>query len=296
MKGKVTIIGGAGFLGSHIADVLHESGYQTTIFDRKESNWNNGNHLSVLGSILDKEDVHRALNGADYVYHLAGIADINESVENPRDTVETNIIGSVNVIEECLKQKIKRLVFASTVYVYSQKGSFYRVSKQAVEHLLEAYRESHGLEYTVLRYGSLYGPRAQAWNGLKRYISEMVKGHRIIYQGDGNERREYIHVLDAARLSMSALAEKYRNKCLILTGTQVLTSRQLLQMIKEILGKDIQVQYQTDGSDVHHYGLTPYRFSPKEGIKVVPNEFYDLGQGILDLIEEVYQESGNGRL
>jgi UDP-glucose 4-epimerase len=289
MKGKVVVIGGSGFLGSHLADTLSESGYHVVIFDKIHSPWQRDDQEMVVGDILNEEHLSETMKGAEFVYHLAGIADIDEAASKPMKTIEANIIGSTKVIEACLVNKIKRFVFASTVYVYSQQGSFYRVSKQTVELLLESYHEAFGLNYTILRYGSLYGPRAQKWNGLKKYISQAVRDKKIKYPGTGNEKREYIHVRDAARLSVDVLAPRYANKCLTLTGTQVLTSKELLEMIKEIIGKEIEIEFRQDLKDPNHYNLTPYRFTPREARKIIPNEFFDLGQGILDLIEEIYK-------
>ena len=292
MKDKVVVIGGSGFLGSHLADALAEAGYAVSIFDVRQSPWLRQDQEMILGDIRDEEALRDCIAGARYVYHLAGIADIGEAARSPRVTVEHNIIGSTAVLQSCLQAKVERILFASTLYVYSQQGSFYRVSKQAVELLIEAYHERFGLEYTILRYGSLYGPRAQEWNGLKRYVTQAVRQGRIDYPGTGEERREYIHVIDAARLSVEALSPDYANQRLTLTGTQILNSGELLRMIQEILGGKVEITFSPEQRNPEHYELTPYRFTPRVARKIVPNAFVDIGQGILDLVEEVYQENG----
>jgi len=292
MKDKVLVIGGSGFLGSHLADALSEAGYAVSIFDVRHSPWLRPAQEMILGDIRDEEALDRCIAGARYVYHLAGIADIGEAARSPKVTVEHNIIGSTAVLQSCLQAKVERILFASTLYVYSKQGSFYRVSKQAVELLIEAYHERFGLEYTILRYGSLYGPRAQEWNGLKRYVTQAVREGRIDYPGTGEERREYIHVKDAARLSVDALAPDYANQCLTLTGTQILNSRELLNMVQEILGGKVELSFNPEQRNPEHYEMTPYRFTPRVARKIVPNVFVDIGQGILDLVEEVYLEDG----
>ena len=294
MKENVLVIGGAGFLGSHLADELTESGYNVTIFDYKPSPWQQKNQKMIIGNILDEDSLEEALAGQDYVYHMAGIADIGEAALQPKNTIRTNILGTNNVIEACLAGNIRRLLFASTVYVYSQQGSFYRVTKQAAELILENYHEAFGLNYTILRYGSLYGPRSQSWNGINKYISQAVRDKKIIYNGTGEERREYIHVRDAAKLSIQALKKAYENKSLTLTGTQSFSSRELMLMIQEIMGQKVNIIFDNDRKDPNHYDLTPYRFSPKVAWKIVPTDFYDLGQGILDLVEEIYRKNNNG--
>jgi UDP-glucose 4-epimerase len=292
MKEKVVVIGGSGFLGSHLADALTVAGYAVAIFDARRSLWLKRDQQMVLGDIQNEEQLSRCMAGARYVYHLAGIADIGEAARSPKATVEQNIIGSTVVLECCLRAKVERLLYASTLYVYSRQGSFYRVSKQAVELLIEAYHERYGLQYTILRYGSLYGPRAQEWNGLKRYVTQAVREGRIDYPGTGEERREYIHVKDAARLSVEALGPEQANQCITLTGTQILNSNELLRMIQEIMGGKIEIEFNPEQRDPEHYEMTPYRFTPRMARKMVPNVFVDIGQGILDLVEEVYLQNG----
>jgi len=291
-KEKVVVIGGAGFLGSHIADELTGQGYQVTVFDLRPSAWLQPGQEMVVGDVFNQATLQECMEGAKYVFHLAAVADIGHAVKSPKSTIEHNIIGSVNVIEACLATNVERLLFASTVYVYSQKGSFYRVSKQAVEAILENYSTEYGLSYTTLRYGSLYGPRAQNWNGIRRFVSQAVREGRVTYPGSGQEKREYIHVKDAAKLSLKAMAAEYRNRCLTITGTQVMTTRELLLMIREIIGHDVELEFSPAGEEYNqfHYSLTPYRYTPKAGHKIVPNEFVDLGQGILGLIEEEYEK------
>jgi UDP-glucose 4-epimerase len=292
MKEKVVVLGGSGFLGSHLADVLAEAGYAVSIFDVCPSPWLRPDQEMVVGDIRNEEALRGCISGARYVYHLAGIADIGQAARSPQTVVEHNIIGSTAVLESCLHAEVERVLFASTLYVYSKQGSFYRVSKQAVELLIEAYHEGFGLEYTILRYGSLYGPRAQEWNGLKRYVTQAIKEGRIDYPGTGEERREYIHVIDAALLSVAALAPDYANQCLTLTGTQILNSGELLRMIQEILGGKVEINLNPEQRNPEHYEMTPYRFTPRVARKIVPNVFVDIGQGILDLVEEVFLVNG----
>ena len=297
MKDKVVVIGGAGFLGSHLADELSDAGYRTVIYDRVRSRWLRPDQEMVQGEISDQGRLAQALKGARFVYHLAGIAEIAEASESPLKTIETNILGSTHVIEACVQEKVERFLFASTVYVYSDKGSFYRVTKQATELILEAYAEQYGFAYTFLRYGSLYGPRAQPWNGLKDYVRQGVRQGCIVYPGSGQERREYIHVKDAARLSVEALTLSQGNDCLTITGAQIMTTAEMLAMIAEISGSKIDIRYDlaADTSPGSHYTHTPYRYTPKQGRKVVPQSFIDIGQGILELIQEAHQDDPENR-
>ncbi|MGE4504710.1 MAG: NAD-dependent epimerase/dehydratase family protein [Desulfovibrionaceae bacterium] len=290
-RDEVIVFGGSGFLGSHLADILDESGYKVTIFDRSDSPWRKKSQNIIIGDILNAETVNEAIKGKRFVFHLAGIADIGEAAGRPKETLTCNMLGSINILEACVTQGVERLLFASTVYVYSEKGSFYRVSKQSTELIIEAYAAQFGIGYTILRYGSLYGPRAQEWNGLKRYVTEAVCNAKVVYPGTGEERREYIHVLDAARLSVNALDPEFRNQCLTLTGAQIMTTSEMLHIIREVLGREVTIEFSTSRESYTnaHYGMTPYRYTPKMGRKIIPSTFIDIGQGILQLIEEASQ-------
>ena len=129
-----------------------------------------------------------------YVYNFAGIADLDYGASQPIKSVEQNILATVNMLNLCRKYKIKRFVYASTIYVYSSKGGFYRCSKQAAENYIEEFNKKFKINYTILRYGSLYGPGASPNNGLSKIILNSIKRKKIIYEGGPNTIREYIHV------------------------------------------------------------------------------------------------------
>ena len=211
---KVLVIGGSGFLGSHTADELTRQGYRVAVFDRVKSPWLLPEQKMHVGDILDRTALQNAMKDADVVYHFAGVSDITDASNRPFDTINLNVIGTTTVLDAASQLKIKRVIFASTMYVYSPYGSFYRASKQAAETVIEAYHEKFGIEYTILRYGSLYGPRAQGWNGLRRYVRQIIEFGELEYDGTGRERREYIHVKDAARLSVDVLDEAHKNRAI----------------------------------------------------------------------------------
>ncbi|MDA7809237.1 NAD(P)-dependent oxidoreductase [bacterium] len=286
---RVVVFGGSGFLGSHVADALTEKGHDVTIFDLVVSPWCRDNQTMIVGNLLDRDAVSRVLDGADIVYHFGGIADISESRLRPTETLELNIMGTVNILNACVQAKVERFVFASTMYVYNDIGSFYGVSKQCAELVIKQYSNEYDLKYNLLRYGSLYGPRAQSWNGVRKYVEAAVKHKSIEYVGTGMERREYIHVSDAARLSVEILAEDYVNMAITVTGHQVLTSLDLLKMIFEICSIPESIKWiEPSSANQDHYGITPYKYKPIAASKMVPKHYIDLGHGILEVIEEVH--------
>ena len=281
---KITVFGGSGFLGSHICDKLTEAGHEVTIVDLNPSPWLKPSQKMLVGSILDEETVDKAVANADFVFNYAGIADIGEANNRPVDTARLNVVGNVMALEACRRHNVRRYVFASSLYVYGRSGGFYRCSKQACEIYIENYQAMHGLEYTILRYGSLYGPRADNRNAIHRFVHEAMTTGCITYYGAPTALREYVHADDAAQATLEVLDPAYVNQNIIVTGNQPMRVGDLFKMIGEILGKDIEIHYQNDPNS-GHYQITPYAFMPKIGRKLVPPLTVDLGQGILRVME-----------
>lgn len=283
---RVAVFGGSGFLGSHVCDQLSEAGHKVRIFDRVESPWLRDDQEMIIGDIMDSGMVDQAIEGCDAVYNFAVLADLSESLDKPVETVNINVLGNMYVLEACRKYNIQRFMYASTVYVYSREGSFYRCSKQAAEHYVEEYQKVYGLGYTILRYGSLYGPRSGNTNGLYRIVRSALETGKVRYEGSPDALREYIHVEDAARASVAALGEEFHNQSVVLTGQEPMRVFDLLKMLAEILDIQEQVEF-VDSDQVGHYIRTPYAYQPKLGRKYVPPMHVDLGQGLLQLIDEV---------
>jgi len=291
---KIVVTGGAGFLGSHLVDALVERGHAVTVFDRHRSRWLPATAAAmVTGDLLEVDALAAAIAGHDAIYHLAGFADLNAARTRPLDTVHANVVGTVNLLEAARAAGIARFLFASTVYVYSREGGFYRCSKQACETYIEEYGRAFGLGYTVLRYGSLYGPRSDRSNGVYRLLHQALREGRIAYTGRPDDIREYIHVEDAARLSVDALADEYRGRHVLLTGPSALRAADLFTMFEEILGRPVTVDYRDAGPGSGHYSVTPYAYTPKPGRKLVTTDYVDMGQGLLQLVEEIHHERGD---
>ena len=282
----VTVIGGSGFIGSHVADQLTQEGYKVQIFDRTDSPWKKESQKMIIGDLADKDFLNESISGSEVVYNFAALADLDLARNKPIETAEINILGNINVLEACRLNGVKRFIFASTVYVYSREGSFYRCSKQAAENYIEEYQQIYNLDYTILRYGSLYGPRADKSNGLFRIVNNALESGVVRYEGSPEALREYIHVEDAAKTSVIALGDEFENQSVVLTGQEPMRVVDLLKMLAEILGFSGSVEF-IEGDYPGHYIHTPYAYLPKLGRKYVAPFHVDLGQGLIQLIDEV---------
>ena len=287
-KKKIVVIGGSGFIGSHASDVLSDEGYEVIIFDVTESKWLRSDQKMFKGDVLSQTDLDKALESAYAVYHFAGIADIAEANQDPLAAVQINILGTTLVLEACIKQKVKRFVFASSLYIYSESGGIYSSTKQACESLIEDYSKNSGLEFSILRFGSLYGNRANDFNPIRRLIIQALTEGRMVREGLGEEIRDYIHVKDAAKACLAVLKEK-KNQHFMITGSQTIKIKDLLIMIQEIFNNKVTISF-VEVEDKSHYQVTPFTFKPRIANKINPKLNYDLGQGILDTIHEVYED------
>jgi len=271
-----------------VADALTDAGYQVAIFDRCESPYLNERQEMIKGDILNLSQVLEALKGTDIVYHFAGIADIKEANQKPLEAVKCNVLGTTKILEACVRADVSRFVYASTVYVYSEHGGFYRSTKQSSELLIENYQKLYGLNFTTLRFGSLYGRRANEFNWIYNIIRQALTEGKMQREGDGEEIRNYIHVRDAAQACVDILDEQYKNEYIMLTGAQTIKIKDLLLMIREMLDNKVAIEYLDERME-GHYEITPYTFRPRIAKKYNLITQFDLGQGILDTIYDVYK-------
>lgn len=292
---NIIVFGGSGFLGSHVADALTARGYSVTIYDLSPSDYLKPGQRMIVGDILDEARVQEAVKGHTILYNFAGLADIDEASRRPIETVKYNILGNTILLDAARRAKVSRFIYASTIYVYSDSGSFYRCSKYASELYIETYQKQYGLDYTILRYGTLYGTRADSRNSIYRYLQQAMTQETITYPGDGTEIREYINVLDAAQASVEILNENFLNQQVIFTGHYPMKVNELFTMIREILKTDLKIEYIQPKSDdpMDHYTITPYTFIPKLGRKYVKQYYVDIGQGLLLCMQEMFDKIHN---
>ena len=291
---KTIVVGGSGFLGSHVADALTEAGHEVTLYDLRPSPHRLPDQRFVHGDILDAEKVKEAFRGQEVVYNFAGLADLDEAHEQPVESARSNVLGNTILLEESRRAKVSRYVFASSIYVAGHAGGFYRASKQACELYVEEYQRWFGLDFTILRFGSIYGRRSDRNNGVGQYLLQALRDRRIVIRGTGEELREYVHVSDVARASVRILEPEFRNQHVILTGHHPLRVRDLAEMIREMVGPDVRIEFQPvdplqrQEGKTTHYTITPYSFRPQIAKKLVSNYYVDMGQGLIDCLEEMH--------
>lgn len=283
---KILIIGGSGFLGSFVADELSKKKHSVTILDKVKSKYINISQKQIILDIKKLGENKKILNNIDVVYYFSGLSDLNDCKTKPVETVNENILPLVSLLKLCCEKKIKRFIFASTVYVNSSEGNFYKSSKIASESYIKEFSKIYGLKYTILRYGSIYGPRSDNKNGLYRIISNAIKKKKLIYEGSKFSVREYIHVQDAAKASVDMLENKFQNKTYVLTGQDTVRVMDLLHSINEIMKNKFKIHFAEKKFD-GHYIRTPYSYDEDIGKKYKRSSYIDMGQGLIQLIKYV---------
>ena len=278
---KTLVTGGSGFLGSHIADELIRQGREVVVLDLEAPE--SEDRTFIHADIRDAQAVSDAMIGCDSVFHCAAIADLDRARNLPRLALEVNVLGTLTALEAAGAAGVQRFMFASSLYVFSNGGSVYRTTKQAAERLLEDLSPQLGLRSTILRFGSLYGPRADPQNALLRLVTQAVNDRRIDFWGDGTEIREYVHITDAASLAVTALDPKYAEEAVHITGRERISTLELLEMIDEILGGGIEIKLCNEPFE-GRYRLTPYSFTANHGRRLVGDAYVDLGLGLLEAI------------
>jgi UDP-glucose 4-epimerase len=255
---RVLVTGGSGFIGSHVVDKLRAAGHEPVIYDLRPSPWHGvGGSESidtVLGSITDREALERALHSCDAVAHLAAVADVNDVHAEPEDAERVNARGTVAVLEAARRAGVKRIVYASTIWVYSDcegevvdedtllpaPSHLYTSTKLAGELYCKAYQELYGIDFTILRFGIPYGPRAREAAVIPAFVNKALRGEPLTLAGDGGQSRRFVYVEDLAEGVALGLSDVARNRVYNLASDENVTIRQIAERVRELLG-DVEI-------------------------------------------------------
>jgi UDP-glucose 4-epimerase len=257
---KVLVTGGSGFIGSHAVDALVEAGHDPRIFDVIESPWHDSAEFDTfIGDLTDVEVVKLAARGCDAIAHLGAIADVNHVAADPAYAERVNAGGTANVLEAARAEGVGRVLYASTIWVYDgcdvdaiDEKSFlglprhpYTAQKIAGEMYCTSYAELYDVDYTILRFGIPYGPRARPAAVIPQFFKNALAGRPLTIAGGGKQSRRFTYVGDIARGVVAALAPAARNRVYNLASEETVTILELATAVSEIVG-DTDILH-TDG-------------------------------------------------
>jgi len=252
---KVLVTGGSGFIGSHVVDKLKDKGIDVRIYDTVVPTSNKDIEY-YQGSILDINALNFAMSEIDAIIHLAAIADVKDVFEDPYYSESINVRGTINVIEAARRAGVKRVIYGSTTWVYSEAAKdlvdegtplhapshFYTVTKLAGEYYCQSYSKLYGLEVTILRYGIPYGPRARDAAVIPIFVKKALAGEPITIAGDGSQFRKFIYVEDLAEGNVAALKSVAKNKTYNLDGKEPISIAKIAGEIQKIVG-GVKIKY-----------------------------------------------------
>lgn len=289
---NILITGGSGFIGSHLADQLLDTGHSVRVLDLKKPH--RADVDFVQGSIISQSNVRRSLEEIDVVYHLAGFSNIDLVKTSPTETIELNILGTAYLLEESARQKVKRFILASSVYVYDEKGHLYTTSKLASELLCRNYKTLYGLPYTILRYGTAYGPRSRGADVISVFVEQALNSGKLVVLGSGDQRRNLIHAEDLARGSVLALSDAVEGETLALAGLESVSIRELAQIVNRIFGGKLKIEHKSlDGRQDDYEGEIKDLGKTVERLNWRPS--YSLEEGIRSYKEWYVSQIPAGR-
>ncbi|HEV7133115.1 MAG TPA: NAD-dependent epimerase/dehydratase family protein [Gaiellaceae bacterium] len=278
---RVLVTGGSGFIGSHVVDRLRAQGHVPVIFDLVESPYHAPGEIeTVIGDLEDYESVRAGVAGCDMVAHLAAVSDVNIVVDNPAKASSINVGGTAAVLEAARSEGVRRVVYASTVWVYGGAEGvepldedtqlaipdhLYTATKLTGEMYCRSYAALYGLEYTVLRFGIPYGPHSRPATVLAAFVEKARGGHPLTLAGDGSQTRQFVYVEDLAAGVVAALAPEAANRTYNLVGDESVTIREIAEAVQELVAPVDIVYMDSRPSDLRPVAISGARAAAELG-------------------------------
>ncbi|RKY90525.1 MAG: UDP-glucose 4-epimerase [Ignavibacteriae bacterium] len=254
---KILVTGGAGFIASQIADAYIEEGHNVTVIDDLsigfEENINPAAKFTKL-SITDSNIIDLFKKEKfDLVNHHAAQIDVRKSVSDPLFDANTNILGTINLLQSCVKTGVKKIIFASTGgAIYGEQDYFpadeahptspispYGITKLAIEKYLYFYHLEHKLDYTILRYANVYGPRQNPFGEagvVAIFANKLLKGKQPVINGSGEQTRDYVFVKDVVKANLLAVKDKQSDIYNVGTATETNVNK-IYKILNDTIGK-----------------------------------------------------------
>ena len=256
---KIAVTGGSGFIASHVVDHLIADGHEVVVIDHRVRPHRQDVQFEDI-DVLNLSALIQATSGCDYIFHLAAVSNVNYAHKYPVYTVDLNVNGTTNVLEAARLNRIKRVLFASTVWVYTgtrgngaltedepfylpDAGHIYTSSKIASEMIIHNYWQLYKLPFTILRYGIPYGPRMREELVIPIFIRKALKGETITIEGDGSQYRNYVYIDDLARAHILAMSARAENQVYNLEGSEKISIADVAGTIDKVLGGGVRIEH-----------------------------------------------------
>lgn len=272
---KIVVTGGAGFIGSHIVEYWSNTNAEVHIIDNLRSGFEKNvadfkNIIFHKGSITDKEFVNKVLENTTYVFHLAALISVPESLEKPEECLDINVKGLLNVLNAAKHHKVKKVVHSSSAAIYGDDPRLpkdismkpkpqtpYGITKLDGEYYLQMYFEQYGLPTTSLRYFNVFGPRqdpkSQYAAAIPIFVFKALKNEPIIIYGDGEQTRDFVYVKDVVNANVLAAQNENVIGVFNVANEKAITINELAKLIIKTINSKSEIIYQpTRPGDIKH--------------------------------------------
>jgi UDP-glucose 4-epimerase len=256
---KVVVTGGSGFIGSHVVDALVEAGHQVTVVDHRVSPHREDIDFQDI-DLMDLSSILAAVKGAEHIFHLAAVSNVNYAYNYPVYTTALNILGTTHVLEAARLNNVQRVYLASTVWVYNGTpngepldesvpfylngaGHIYTSTKMACEMICHNYYQLYNVPFTVLRLGIPYGPRMREELLIPTFIKKALTGQPLTVAGKGGQFRKFIYVKDLANAHILAMKEVAENQTYNFEGSRKITVLEVANRIREVIGDHVKIEF-----------------------------------------------------
>ncbi len=229
---NVLVSGGSGFIGSNIVSLLQKKKYNVTVLDKKKPK--NLNVKFIKSDLSNLQKLIKITKKIDYIFHLAGVSDINKVKKIPTITIKDNIISMTNLLESAKVNKTKRFIFASSIYAHGNSGNLYTTSKIAAENIIKNYSLLYKTKYTILRFATAYGTNNRGADVISLFFNNAINNKNIIVHGNGKQTRDFINSKDIAICSLKVLKKRYENKTLTIGNKKKIKIIDIAKLIKRI--------------------------------------------------------------
>ena len=280
---NIIVTGGSGFIGSNIVNLLERKNFNVTVLDKVKPK--NRNIKFIKTDLSNLKILKKVTKKIDCIYHLAGVSDINKVKKMPGETIRDNVLCTSNLLEASRINKVKRFIFASSIYANSSRGNLYTSSKIAAENIIKNYFTLFKLRYTILRYATVYGTNNRGADVISIFLKKASKNQNIFVHSNGRQTRDFIHAEDLAECSLKVLKKKYENKTLIIGNRKKIKIIYVAKLIKKLANSKSKIIINKKSKREDDFNLEEIKTIPKKMYLVFKSK-YLLKQGITNFLKE----------